>query len=210
MTLRRLIQFLYLSVLDIRSRLFINRSVQKVNLCCGNQKVASYAGVDFDLKADIVINLNWGTLPFASNSIKVVTCISGINYFTRKRGEELIKEVHRILEKGGIARFASQDLELIAHLYVTKDTEFFFQKGFDGADRFEGKTRADKINKWFYGYETFAGSCRYFYDYETLEDVFKCAGFKNVKQKKFLDSCISEVCSLDNRPDQMFFLEAIK
>jgi hypothetical protein len=55
---------------------------------------------------------------------------------------------------GGVARFASQDLEWIARRYIEKDREFFFQKLPNGKERFDGKTMGDKFNSWFYGYET--------------------------------------------------------
>ncbi len=182
----------------------------KVNLCSGNQKIPGYLSVDYSLSAELIINLNKGKLPFKSHSLGVVTCISAINYFTRERGQEIINEVYRVLDNGGIARFASQDLRKIAKKYVENDIDFFFQKLPDGSERFEGKTMGDKFNSWFYGYESGTGSCKYFYDFETLSDMFIIAGFSVVKEKECMESELNYIELIDNRKSQMFFLEAIK
>ena len=64
---------------------------------------------------------------------------------------------------------------------------------------------------WFYGYKTAKHKvCQYVYDYETLADLFYVAGFRVVKQMAYGESSLPDVHLIDNRPDQMFFLEAIK
>ncbi len=188
---------------------FDSRGVRKVNLCCGTQKVPGYFGIDFSGHVDLRLNLAKNDLPFKNGVIEVVTCASAINYFTRSRGQEIINEVFRILKPGGITRFSVQDLEEIAKRYVEKDKTFFFQKLPNGPERFEGVTLGDKFAAWFYGYEA-VGPCRYFYDYESLEYLFKAAGFSVVEKREYMDSRLKEIELIDNRPDQMFFLEAVK
>jgi len=198
----------------LRQRLSLWRAdlsgVEKVNLCCGTQSIPGYLGVDFGGPVDLKLDLRNDNLPFADNSLQVLVCISAINYFTRQRGLEIIREVHRVLRPGGVARFGVQDMEWIARRYVERDTAFFFQKLPDGQDRFEGPTLGDKFAAWFYGYPTGGMPCRYFYDFESLVHLFKTAGFSVVEKKPFRDSRIAEVDEIDNRPDQMFFLEAVK
>ena len=84
------------------------------------------------------------------------------------------------------------------------------QKLPDGRDRFEGHTLGDKFAAWFYGYEIGGFPCRYFYDFESLAYLFKMAGFTVVEKKAFCQSKLENIKLIDNRPDQMFFLEAIK
>ncbi len=183
----------------------------KVSLCGGPTKIPGYFNIDLQRQADLSLDLEHHNLPFKSSSVDTVLCISAVNYFTRERGEQIIKEVHRILSKDGIARFAVQDLHSIAQKYVAGDKEFFFQKLPSGKDRFLGVTMADKINSWFYGYKTIGGKAgKYFYDFETLALLFQQAGFSRVEQKAYLESELPNIESIDNRPDQMFFLEAIK
>ena len=183
-----------------------NKVVSKINLC--GVGLSGYCNVDMYSQADLVIDLSKHLLPFKSGSVDVVVCISAINYFSRKRGEEIIKDVYRILKTGGVARFGVQDLLEISRKYVNGDKDFFFQQ-YNGRDRFKGETVCDKINSWFYGYG-YRDYEKYMYDYETLSLLFKRAGFSLIEQRKYQDSRIPEILKIDNRPDQMFFLEAIK
>jgi predicted SAM-dependent methyltransferase len=187
-----------------------NHKETKLNICSGNQVIPGYISADYNFYSDLTINLRSGKLPFESNSLEVVTCTSGINYFTRDRGQEIINEVFRVLVRGGIARFSSQDLEWLAKRYVDKDTDFFFQKLPNGKERFEGKTMGDKFNSWFYGYKSGGSFCQYIYDYETLADLFISAGFSVVEKKEYMESSLEHIKLIDNRPNQMFFLEAVK
>ena len=183
-----------------------NKSVSKINLC--GSGLLGYCNIDMYSTADLVIDLSKHILPIKSGSADVVVCISAINYFSRNRGEEIIRDVYRILKSGGIARFAVQDLLEISRKYVNGNKDFFFQK-YNGRDRFKGETMCDKINSWFYGYG-YKGREKYMYDYETLSLLFKRTGFSLVEQKKYLESRIPDIHKIDNRPDQMFFLEAVK
>ena len=184
---------------------------RKINICSGSIILDGYCNIDIEPSADICIDLEKKLFPFLDGSINTAVCISAINYFTRERAQEIVNETYRVLEKDGIARFATQDFKTIVKKYLSDDKKFFFQKLSSGEQRFRGETMADKINSWFYGYKTSGDkSCKYFYDYDTLETLFKKAGFKNIKNKKYMESSIPEIKLIDNRPEQMFFLEAIK
>ena len=183
--------------------------VRKINLCCGAQKIPGYLGIDYSGQVDLKLDLEKDHLPFNEGTLEVVTCVSAINYFTRSRGQEIVDEVYRVLKQGGSARFSVQDLEVIAKRYVEKDATFFFQKLPDGRERFEGATLGDKFAAWFYGYVS-VGPCKYFYDYDSLEYLFKAAGFSVVEKRGYMDSRLERIELIDNRPDQMFFLEAVK
>ncbi|OHA94163.1 MAG: hypothetical protein A3E02_00765 [Candidatus Zambryskibacteria bacterium RIFCSPHIGHO2_12_FULL_38_34] len=196
----------------VKWRLFgFGEKWKNINLCGGGVRVETFADVDIYPDADIHVDLEKKLLPFASNSIDNIICISAINYFSRERGEIIVKDVYRVLKSGGIARFATQDLFEISKKYVNMDKDFFFQKLAGNRERFYGITMADKINSWFYGYKTTGNKvCKYFYDFETLALLFKEAGFTTVEKKGYLQSRLPHIDTIDNRPDQMFFLEAIK
>jgi len=183
----------------------------KINLCGGPEKIQGYVNVDIRSDADIVLDLDKERLPFHDDSVDVVVCFSAVNYFTRQRGMEIVRDVCRVLKPGGIARFAVQDLRVFAEKYVDRDMEFYFQKTPDGRDRYVGKTLADKLNSLFYGYPTFEDRCgKYVYDFESLKAVFEEAGFSLIEERTYRESGIPEIALIDNRPDQSFFLEAIK
>jgi SAM-dependent methyltransferase len=184
--------------------------IRKVNLCCGQQRVPGYFGIDAIDGCDLRLDLSLHDLPFAEESLETVVCMSAINYFTRARGRQLVREVFRVLRPGGICRMGVQDMRALAERYVRNDVDFFFQKIPNGRDRFEGPTIGDKFAAWFYGYKINGIPCRYFYDFDSLAYLFKEAGFSTVEKKQFRESRLENIELIDNRPDQMFFLEAVK
>lgn len=192
----------------VRRKLFPR--YQGVNLGCGSVRLPGYWNIDINIGSDLILDLSRGSLPFPDNSMKSVVCMSAINYFTRKRGAELIRETYRILAPGGVARFGVQDLRIIARRYLDRDRSFFFEQTSDGRERFEGVTMCDKVNAWFYGYETPGGTGKYVYDYETLELLFRQAGFGVIEQRDHGESRLTGAQTMDNRAEQMFFLEAVK
>ena len=183
----------------------------KLNLCSGSARVPGYLNIDVDPAADLRLDLAKKNLPFPDNSMQTVVCMSAINYFTHSRAQELVCETYRVLARGGVARFGVQDFEIIARKYVAKDHDFFFQKLADGRERFKGETMMEKINEWFSGYPSYGNRpCRYVYDFDSLALLFRRAGFSSALKKDFQESRLAEVAQIDNRSDQMFFLEAVK
>ena len=181
----------------------------RINLCCGPVKLSGYINIDIDPSADLVVDLEEHLLPFPDASVEVVVCMSAINYFSRERALEIIRDVHRVLRPGGVARFGVQDLSVLAAKYLQRDEAFFFQRLPSGRARFPGETFADKLNHWFYGFDNGFGNCgKYVYDFESLKLLFDRAGFIEVEQKDYQASAIPSIEQIDNRPEQMFFLEA--
>lgn len=191
-------------------RRLAGKGIRKLNLACGSQRVPGFLGIDLVEGVDLRLDLARTDLPFAASSLEAVVCMSAINYFTRARAQQLAREMHRVLRAGGVCRVGVQDMKSLAERYVRGDREFFFQKLADGRERFEGPTLGDKFAAWFYGYAVGAHRCEYFYDFESLAQLFREAGFGVVERKAFRESRIAEAALLDNRADQMFFLEAVK
>jgi len=178
----------------------------RINLCCGPVKLPGYVNVDIHPSADVVLDLEKVLLPFPDNSAEVVVCISAINYFTRERALDIISDVHRVLQPDGVARFGVQDLRVLARRYLERDHAFYFQLRADGSVRFPGDTFADKLGQ-FYCRPEFG---QYVYDYETLGLLFARAGFVDIEERGYRESALEGIDAIDNRPEQMFFLEARK
>ena len=87
--------------------LLADKPIRRINLCCGPVHLEGYINVDISKTADVILDLEREPLPFPDQSVDGVVCISAINYFTRQRGGEIIRDVYRVLKSGGIARFAS-------------------------------------------------------------------------------------------------------
>jgi len=207
---RRLRCILSLLSFRVQQGMGVGSPVTCINLCSGASRIPGYFNVDIAKGADLVMDLAKQDLPFSPNSVQRIVCMSSINYFSRARASELIMQCFEILEPGGVARFGVQDLEMLAQRYLQKDTAFFFQKLPNGKDRFEGPTLGDKFVAWFYGYVAGGYSCQYFYDYDSLAFLFRQAGFTLVERKCYRVSRLDHMERIDNRPEQMFFLEAIK
>lgn len=202
--------FIRACVRPLLCRYTVLQPVDGINLCSGAQHIPGYWGIDLDPRADLIMDLAKSDLPFAAGSIAWAICTSGINYFDRGRAQALIRETYRVLRPGGVARFSVQDLESLAKRYLEKDWEFFGQRLPSGEERFPGPTLADKFVAWFYGHPTAGGPCRYMYDFESLALLFREAGFRTVERRSYRDSRLEHIDMIDNRPEQMFFLEGVK
>jgi predicted SAM-dependent methyltransferase len=161
----------------------------KVNLCGTGLK--DFINIDISWKANKRVDLEKKRIPMKDNSVDILICMNGIGYFTRERAQFLIKDVYRILKPDGVCRFGTQNLALICRNYLDRDPDF----------------QCDRINEWFNGYEANSKNCKYVYDYMTLKYLFVDVGFSKVLRWDFLDGRIAE---WDNRPEQQFFLEAVK
>jgi predicted SAM-dependent methyltransferase len=182
----------------------------KVNLCSGARPTPGYVNVDLS-GADINIDLEHELLPFDEDSVSTLVCISAINYFELERGQAILRDILRVLEPGGVVRIGVQDLEVLMRRYMDRDTAFWDQKAATGGDRFPGRTVGEKLNGFFYGFPTTGGKrCRFVYDAETLGVLLREAGFEQIERKAYRESSIPEVAAIDNRPEQMFFVEARK
>jgi SAM-dependent methyltransferase len=184
--------------------------IRKVDLGRGQQRVPGYFGIDAMGGCNLRLDLSRYDLPFADDSLEAVVCVSAINYFTRRRAEELVREAFRVLRPGGVCRMGVQDMRVLAGRYLRNDMEFFFQKLPDGRKRFEGRRSEGKFATWFYGNAIEGTPCRYFYKHDSLVSLFKEAGSSIVDKKQFRESRLEGIEVIDNRPDQMFFLEAVK
>ena len=182
----------------------------RINLAAGAQRVPGYFTIDIDGDVDLRLDLSHSDLPFENASIEAVVCISAINYFSASRAERIVAETFRVLRPGGVARYGVQDLRKLVASYLNRDLAFLEQKNPDGTCRFVGATPADKLAAWFYGYPTSGGRCRYVYDFESLARRFTQTGFRLVEERPYRSSRLADIALIDNRPDQMFFLEAVK
>lgn len=182
----------------------------RINLCGGSIRLPGWIGVDVDPAAQMRLDLERDPLPWQDGTVDAIACISAINYFTPARALEILRECLRVLRPGGVLRLGTQDLRVLARRYVERDTGFFLEKLPDGRDRYPGETLADKLCNWFYGFEANGHPCRYVYDDESLARLVGKAGFVAVRECRYREGDLPDVALLDNRPEQMFFLEARK
>jgi predicted SAM-dependent methyltransferase len=104
-------------------------------------------------------------LPFGDQVFVGVFCEHVMEHFTLEDGEEIARDVRRILQPGGVFRVVVPDGERVMRNY------------FDGSDRRLGRTRMEVVNSYFrQRYEH-----QFMYDAETLEAMLRRVGFKSVE-----------------------------
>jgi predicted SAM-dependent methyltransferase len=92
-----------------------------LNLGCGPKYVKSNDWVNADMLpyGNEVIQCNFlNGIPFDSNKFDLVYHSHVLEHFSKKDGENFIKECHRILNSGGVIRIAMPNLEEIAKQYL--------------------------------------------------------------------------------------------
>lgn len=169
--------------------LSISLNAQNLNMCSGGVDIPSYINLDIN-GTNYNVDLEKLLLPFNSNYFDTILCMSAINYFTKERGLEIIKDCYRTLKPNGVASFGVQDLKVICKSYLNGDSRF----------------TNERINRWFGlgdGFISSGKTSKWVYDYKTLMELFMKAGFKYIKQVEFNPR-------IHNRPEQCFYLEAIK
>lgn len=182
----------------------------KVNLCGHPVRIEGYINIDLSTSSEISMDLEEERIPLDDESADVVVCNSALNYFSAQRGRQILRDVFRILRPGGVTRFGTLDMEIITRHYLERNEPFYFEKLPNGADRYPGQTFCEKLNEFFSGHAIGTKHGKFVYDAETLALRFAEAGFVNIERKQYRDSAIPEVGQIDNRPEQMFFLEAFK
>ena len=163
----------------------------KVNLMGTGLK--GFTNIDISWKANKRVDLERRRIPIPDSSVDILICMNGIGYFTKNRAQFIIKDVYRILKPGGVCRFGTQDLALICSQYLNGHPDF----------------QCDRINEWFGGYEANGKKCKYVYDSGTLWRLFHTAGFKKITICAYQHSP-KNIGRYDNRPEQQFFMEAVK
>lgn len=208
--MKKIIKKIIINLYTLSYLIIKKKAKSKINLASGDQRIPGYINLDYSLSADIPINLNWGCLPFKDDTVEVVVCTSAINYFTKERARIIISETYRVLKIGGVVRFSTQDLRVISRAYVDHNIDLFKKQRKLTMDCKNNETDCDIFNEWISGYPTLGGRCKYIWDYETLEIIFHEVGFKEIKKMNYMESKIIEINQIDNRQDQMFYLEAVK
>jgi predicted SAM-dependent methyltransferase len=131
-------------------------------------------------------------LPFDDDSVDYIFCSHVLEHFFRPDGDALLRELHRVLRPGGVARVCVPDLEHALRLYAegskTAALEYFFVDGPAG---------------YYHRH-------RYLYDFELLRDALTQAGFADVRRAAYREGAVPDLEVLDNRPEETLYVEAHK
>ena len=176
-------------------------SLRKLHLGCGSVTPAGWVNSDVrpgpgvDLVADLIKGL-----PVKDESFDAVVSIHALCELGVWDQVPVLKEIHRVLAPGGVLRLSLPDLDVNIKQYQARN-----QKHFE-----------------LYMWDTLAGNfitqvlwhstVRCFYTREFVEELLKKAGFSQVNHVSFGSTSTPwpVLATLDNRPQESLFVEAVK
>jgi hypothetical protein len=194
----------------------------KVHIGSGGHLLKDWLNLDAG-GANLVLNVNWG-LPLPDGCANFVYCAHLLEHLRYSdQAPVFVREVHRILAKGGTVRFVVPDIRKLFVAYVEGNRDFFaardefypLSKGFMN----KGIANLDYILLFGgAGSQVLNYNHKFGYDSTTLSKLLKEAGFRRVRESKFQRSAYPELRVDDSsynarssdRLDQHFslFLEA--
>jgi SAM-dependent methyltransferase len=136
-------------------------------------------------------NVEYG-LPFEDGTVDFVFSSHLLEHLYPEVGERLLREAFRVLKKGGRIRVCVPDLEHVLSLYRRGEK-----------DRALGFLFMPETSPYFSRH-------RYMYDFQLLEEKLRGAGFTYVERCTFGVGGTPDVETLDVKPDQTLFVEAVK
>jgi predicted SAM-dependent methyltransferase len=129
-------------------------------------------------------------LPFETGAVDYIFCSHVLEHFYKVHGEQLLKEMHRVLRPGGVVRICVPDLAHAVSLYT------------------QGR-KWDALHYFFV--DSPAGyyrQHRYLYDFELLKEALATAGFGDIRRCEFRQGRVPDLELLDNRPEETLYVEA--
>lgn len=201
----------------VRRRYFATHPVRKLHLGCGATIVPGWLNADkFSSRADIYLDA-YRRLPFPDRSFRIIYSEHLIEHLRIDRVEGFLREVHRVLEEGGLFRLSCPDLELFAARYVAGDEKFFEQI----LTHFDGKRKTQPHAKYWV-LRTTGGAFmsramhfhnhRWMYDFATLRSCLAEVGFGSVTKQPYQRSVVAEAGAMDGtvRSWESLYVDAIK
>ena len=169
-------------------------------------------------------------LPFKNNEVDYVFTSHFLEHVKYYQALPFLKEVYRVLKKGGWVRISVPDLSLLIQKYIADD-QSYFQKHSDVGWHKEyslgkGKTilRGDAFSGSFFPSYTrrsrgtilekltnvFIRPHWWMYDFESLSDLLRRAGFEKIKRCQYKKGYVPDIDQLDAHPAESLYVEAQK
>jgi hypothetical protein len=161
----------------------------KLNLGSGRSRIEGWLNVDVP-PADLQMHLNWG-LPFAEGVARYVYLSHVLEHFYKREALEVLRDAHRVLALGGIARLVVPDIEKCMRAYVQKDESYFeTRRRLWSVSSESAATSLELVLK-----NAGAGvkpesiwGHKQGYDFETLSHILRQAGFTSIARSEYMES----------------------
>lgn len=161
----------------------------KLNLGSGRSRIEGWLNVDVP-PADLEMHLNWG-LPFAEGVAQYVYLSHVLEHFYKREALELLRDAHRALRPGGVARVVVPDIEKCMRAYVQNDEGYFETRRRLWSRSSQSAATSLELVLKNVGAGVKPGSFwghKHGYDFETLSHVLRQAGFTSVERSEYMES----------------------
>lgn len=177
--------------------------IARLNWGCGPTPPSGWINADLlrapgiELSGDIRDGL-----ALADESIDYAVSIHGLQDLPYLDVVPALRELRRVLRRGGVLRLALPDLERSIEAWLRGDARYFYI-GDDEVTSIGGKLIVQAI--WY-------GSTRTPFTWDFARELALEAGFQQVSRCKFgqTNSAWAEIVTLDNRERESLFVEAVK
>jgi hypothetical protein len=164
----------------------------KIHLGCGGHAVPDWVNIDL-LSGDMRMNLAWD-LPFDDGSASLVYSahlFEHLNFHTE--APRLAREVHRVLENGGVFRLAVPDMQAYLREYANGNEEFFASCDRQRPEFGSAAGYSTPLSKIMFMAGSAGRPGHFFdhkigYDFPTLAEVLQRAGFSRVERVSYGNS----------------------
>ncbi len=137
------------------------------------------------------LNTKWG-LPFPDGSVSRVFMSHILEHlYYPNEALEFVKEIHRVLEPGGVVRIIVPDVEKCITAYVANDHDFYAGREATWTWWTKRRTRLEDFLDYVgVGVEPTAllSSHKYGYDFETLQGLLQQAEFGRIQRSEYMQS----------------------
>ncbi|MBT0962321.1 class I SAM-dependent methyltransferase [Denitromonas iodatirespirans] len=133
------------------------------------------------------------SLPFHERSVDFFYSSHFFEHLFKKDAERLLRDCHRALRDGGVIRIAVPDLAYAVSLYQVGDVKKMLDDYFFVDDL-----------------SSYLARHKYMYDFELLAEALARAGFRDIKRCAYREGLTPDIDTLDNRPDETLFVEAVR
>lgn len=169
-------------------------TVRKLHLGCGSVILPGWENLDISPPpGGIVCDLR-RSLPHETNTVDYIYHEHFLEHLSRAEGLRMFRECFRVLRNGGVMRFSTPDLGVIAGDYL--NGEIGRWKG-----TWEPKSKAEMLNGALRNWDH-----QFVYDRDEVVSLLTEAGFSTWQFVAYRESVFPELRGLECRP---FFMEII-
>lgn len=115
-----------------------------------------------------------------------------LEHLYREDAENCVREVYRVLKRGGIFRVIVPDLDMLVRRYDETHPELLLQKIYENTQK-----RDKNRHHWMY-------------TPPSLARLLSSGGFTSVERRGFKQGRCPDLEVLDSRPDESIFMEGVK